>query len=118
MTHLARVVTFSVLVSACAVAQTKVYACFDAPVRVVMNNPFPLPRHVLFEPLPLHQEGFDLISPGEFKVTRILRPPEFTMRYGTMADPGKVSLLLLFRVENSRLCQMADRDSNGSIQFH
>jgi hypothetical protein len=85
-------------------------------VRDVTNNPFP--RHALFEPLPLHQGGFDLIFPAEFKLTRILQPPEFTMHYRTMADPGKINLLLPLRLEDSRLCQMAERESNGSIRFH
>ena len=116
MTSLVRVVTFSLLISACAVAQTKEYFCFDVPVRTVVNNPFP--RRVLLGPLSLSQEGFNLVSQREINLAHIFRQPESTVHYRAMTDPRGVDLLLPLRLESSRLCQMADRGPNGSIQFH
>jgi hypothetical protein len=116
MTHLARVVTFLVLISAYAMAQTKVLVCFDAPNWIVMGKP--LFRNLPFEQLPPDQEGIDLISPHDTKLAQIFRPSESMLHYRTIMDPSGVDLLLPLRLESSRLCQMADRAPNGSIQLH
>src|ERR1700722_13603853 len=117
MTHSVRVVTFSLLISACAVAQTKLSVCFDAPARLVMNNPFP--REVIFEHLPLRQTKLSLISPYEIILTHFVPPTEFTVHHRRSTDPSASAYpsegsLLLPLLGTSRLCQMADRGPNGS----
>jgi hypothetical protein len=116
MMYLSRVVSLALLISTSVMAQTKVYVCWEEQtVPFVKNNPFP--QHVPFRELVVRQSTIELIQRNGIDLTRIVPPREFSVGYRTEANGSEINLLAPL-CWKSRRCQIADRDSTGSRQFH